>query len=145
MAFGATNPTEQLSYFGALFSANDTALAEQSLNMALHLPPQFAPYAPYIVAFVAQQHPQESWTFFTGNVDKLLSSMSGFERVSAVNQVAGGFATLIPADQIEAFLTKNVPPEAAAEVKKTMDDVHTRQAVEDRLLPQIDAFIASQT
>lgn len=145
MAMGATNPTEQLSYFGALFSAKDPALAAQSLEMSLHLPAQYASYAPYIVAFVAQQHPQESWKFFTENSDKILSSMSGFERVGAVTQVSAGFATLIPSDRIEAFLKTHVPAEAAAEVAKTMDDVHTRQAVEDRLLPQIDAYVSTQT
>jgi aminopeptidase N len=144
MAMQAKNPSEQLSFFGALFSAKDPALADQSLNMTLHLPPQYAPYAPYIVGFVAQQHPQQSWAFFTANSDKLFSSMSAFERVSAVAQTAGGFATLIPADQIEAFLKANVPADAAAEVAKTMEDVRTRQAVEDRLLPQIDAYVGSR-
>jgi aminopeptidase N len=145
MAMGATNQADQLNYFGALFSAKDPALAGQSLAMTLHLPAQYAPFAPYIVAFVAQQNPQMSWKFFTENSDKIFSSMSGFERVAAITQVAGGFATLIPADQIEAFLKAHVPTDAAAEIKKTMEDVHTKQAVEDRLLPQIDAYVASQT
>ena len=145
MAMKATNPTEQQNDFFALFGANDTALAMQSLNLSLHLPPQFAPYAPFIVGAVAQQHPQESWAFLNANSDKLFSSMSSFERVSAVSGVAGSFATLIPADQIQAFLNSHVPPDAAAQVKKTMDDVHTRQAVEDRLLPQIDAYVGTQT
>src|ERR1700730_6587872 len=79
IAMSATNPTDQVNYFGALFSAKDPALAEQSLNMSLHLPPQFAPYAPYIVAYVAQQNPQQSWKFFTENSDKIFSSMSAFD------------------------------------------------------------------
>ncbi len=144
MALKATNPTEQQNDFFALFGANDPALAMQSLNMSLHLPPQFAPFAPYIVGAVAQQHPQESWKFLSDNSDKLFSSMSSFERVAAVSQVAGQFATLIPADQIQAYLNSHVPADAANEIKKTMDDVHTRQAVEDRLLPQIDAYVGSQ-
>jgi aminopeptidase N len=144
LAFASTNPTEQVTYFGALFGAQDPALADQSLQMALHLPPQFAPYAPYIVAYVAAQHPQQAWTFLNANFDKIFGSMSSFEGVGAAAQVAGGFATLIPADQIQAFLNAHVPPDAAAEIKKTMDDVNTRQAVEDRLLPQIDAYVASQ-
>jgi aminopeptidase N len=145
MAMKATNPTEQQNDFFALFGAKDPALAQQSLNMTLHLPPQFAPFAPFIVGAVAQEHPKESWKFLNDNADKIFAPMSAFERVGAVSQVAGGFATLIPADQIEAFLKSHVPPDAAGEAKKTMDDVHTRQAVEDRLLPQIDAFVQSQT
>lgn len=144
MAMKANNPTEQQNDFFALFGANDPALAMQSLTMSLHLPPQFAPYAPYIVGAVAQQHPQESWKFLNDNSDKLFSSMSQFEKVAAVSQVAGGFATLIPAEQIQTYLNTHVPPDAANEVKKTMDDVHTRQAIEDRLLPQIDAYVGSQ-
>jgi aminopeptidase N len=145
LAFTSTNPTEQQNYFFAIFSAQDPALADQSLQMALHLPAQFAPFAPYIVSFVGQQHPQQAWTFFTQNYDKLFSASSEFEKIQGLAQVAGGFGTLIPADQLEAFLKANVPAAASAEIQKTMDDVHTRQAVEDRLLPQIDAYVASQT
>ena len=145
MAMKATNPTEQQNDFFALFSANDPALAQQSLNMSLHLPPQFAPFAPFIVGAVAQEHPQDAWKFLNDNSDKLFSSMSAFERVAAVSGVAGQFATLVPADQIDAYLKSHVPPDAAAEVKKTMDDVHTKQLVEDRLAPQIEAFVTSQS
>lgn len=143
IGMASTNPTEMFSYLGAAFSAKDPALAQQSLAMTLQLPPQFAPYAPYIVSFVAQQNPQMAWQFYTQNVDKLLSSQSEFEKIGALTGVAGGFATLIPADQIEAFLKSHVPAAASAEIAKTMEDVHTRQSIEDRLLPQIDAYLAS--
>jgi aminopeptidase N len=141
MAQKATNPTEMQNDFFSAFSAKDPQLAQQSLNMSLHLPAQFAPYAPYIVIIVGQQHPQMAWKFLNDNSAKLFDSMSAFEKVGAVSGVAGSFGTLIPADQIGAYLKAHVPPAGAGEVKKAMDGVRTRQAQKSRLLPQLDAFI----
>lgn len=144
LGMSSTNPQEQVSYLGAAFSAKDPALAQQSLEISLHLPAEFAAYAPYIVAFVSQQNPQLAWSFWTENADKIVAPMSQFEAIGAMTQVASSFATLIPADQIEAFMKAHTPPDAAPQVAKAMDDVHTRQAVEDRLVPQIDAFVKAQ-
>jgi aminopeptidase N len=144
MAIKATDPTEKQNDFFALFGAKDPQLAAQSLAMSLHLPPQFAAFAPYIVYYVGQQHPKLAWSFLKANSDKIFATMSAFERVQAVSDVASGFATLIPAADIRAYLNAHVPPAGAAEVKKAMDDIDTRQAVEDRLLPQIDAYVDSQ-
>jgi hypothetical protein len=52
---------------------------------------------------------------------------------------------LVPADQIAAYFKAHVPAEGAQQVKHAMDVINTGQATEDRLLPQIDAFLASQT
>jgi aminopeptidase N len=145
MAMKSTNSTEQEQDFFALFSARDPALAAQSLQMALHVPPQFAAFAPYIVYGVGHQHPELAWKFLNENSDTIFASLSSFEKTQGVAIVAGGFATLIPADQIRAYLTAHVPPDGVAEIKKTMDDVATKQAIEDRLVPQIDAYVASQT
>ena len=143
MAMKATNPAEQENDFFALVDAKDPALAAQSLQMSLRLPPQFAPFAPFVVSSVARENPKLAWTFLNQNTDKIFAPMSAVERTWAVTSVAGSFATMIPASDIQAYLKAHVPAENAAEAKRTMDDVTTRQAVEDWLLPQIDAYVAS--
>jgi aminopeptidase N len=143
MALGTTNPTEQQNYFFAMFGAQDKDLAQQNLAITLHLPPQFAPYAPFIVAAVAQQHPQEAWAFLNANVDKLFGSVSSFEKVAFVSGVAGAFWNGVPADQIEAFMQKNLGADGAKEIAKAMAGVRANQALQARLVPEIDAYVAT--
>ena len=143
MAVSAKNPQEQQQYFFAMFEAKDPALAQQSLMTSLHLPPQFAPYAPYIVMIVGQQHPQAAWSFLNANSAKLFSSMSQFELAQAVTGVAQGFAMHIPSADIEAYMKTHVPADGAPQVKQAMDNIQTQEAVQNRLLPQIDAYVAA--
>jgi aminopeptidase N len=145
MAMSATDSGQQIADFLAAFKANDPALAQHSLDASMHLPPEFAPLGPEIVAFVASQHPDLAWKFLNENADKLFGSMSTFERAQAITGTVQAFATLIPADQIQAFLNTHVPPDGAPQVKQAMDNIHTRQTIQDRLLPQLDAYITSQT
>ncbi len=144
MAMGATNPQEQLQLFFGLFGANEPALAEQNLQMTAHLPPQFAPFGPYIVAAVGHRHPKEAWKYLVDNHDRLFAAMSASEMAQAVTGVGQQFATLIPADQIAAYFKAHVPPDGAPQVKHAMDIINTEQVTEDRLLPQLNDFLASQ-
>ncbi|MHB8462205.1 MAG: ERAP1-like C-terminal domain-containing protein, partial [Vulcanimicrobiaceae bacterium] len=145
MAMRSTNPQEQQNDWFALFGAHDPALAKQNLNLTLHLPPQFASYAPFIVAAVGTQHPALAWKFLNDNYAKLFASTTEFESAMMSTGVAQQFATLIPADQIAAYFKAHIPADGAPQVKQAMDNINTQQAVEDRLLPQIDAYVASQS
>jgi len=144
MAMGAVDPTEQQQDFFALFSAKDMTLAQQTMQMSLHLPPQFASFAPFIVAFVGQSHPQEAWKFLNDNNNKLFANSSNFEIAQELTGVGSQFATLIPADDIAAYFKAHVPADGAPQVKHAMDGINTAQKTEDRLLPQIDAFLTAQ-
>jgi aminopeptidase N len=143
MAAAAKSPQEQQQDFFSLFGANDPALAQQSLNAALHLPPQFAPYAPFIVVEVGQSHPDLAWKFLNANSDKLFATMSQFELAQAVTGVASAFATHIPSDQIEAFMKAHAPKDGGPQIKQAMDNIHTQEAIQNRVVPQIDAYVAS--
>jgi hypothetical protein len=145
MAMGSTNPQEQQNDMFALFGAHDPTLAQQNLNLALHLPPQFAPYAPFIVAAVGTQHPVLAWKFLNDNYSKLFAATTSFESAMMATGVGQQFATLIPADQIGAYFEAHIPADGAPQVKQAMDNINTQQAVQNRLLPQIDAYVASQT
>ena len=144
MAAAARNPQEQQDDFFSLFGAKDPALAEQSLNASLHLPAQFAPYAPYIVVEVGMNHPDLAWKFLNANASTLFSTMSQFELAQAVTGVASAFATHIPSDQIEAFMKAHAPKDGGPQIKQAMDTIRTQEAIENRVLPQIDAYVASQ-
>jgi aminopeptidase N len=145
MSISARTPAEQQSDFIALYAAQDKALAQQNLATTLKLPPEFAPYAPYIVSMVAQGHPDIAWAFLNANADKLFSTMSAFERAQGVTGVVQGFATHIPSSELFRFMKAHVPADGAPQIKQAMDNIHTQEAVQRRMLPQIDAFIAAQS
>jgi len=145
IALAETNPRVQLNDFVALYGANDPALAQQNLETTAHLPPQFASYAPYFLSLVGRQHPGQAWRFLTDNHDKVFAADSAFEMVFDETYVGEQFATLIPADQIAAYFKAHVPPAGAPQVKHAMDIINTQQTIENRLLPQIDAYLASQS
>ena len=144
MALRTTNSSEQRNYFIALFRAKDKGLAQRSLNTALNLPPQLAPYAALFLTLAAQQHPQEAWSFLNAHVDGLFGSVSSGEKMFIVPIVASAFWSGIPPDEIDAFLRKNMGPDGARGVDKAMAGIRTNLALQARLLPQIDSYVASQ-
>lgn len=144
LGMGARSSIEMEQYFGALFAAKDEQLAQQNLQMALHLPPQFASFAPYIVLSVGQDHPRLAWEFLQKNRQQLFGSLSAFERTGAVSGIAASFWRGVPASQIDAFLKANVPAEAGSEIAKAMEGVHLNLQHRARLLPQIDAYAARE-
>ena len=144
LGMGARSSIEMEAYFGALFAAKDEKLAQQNLQMALHLPPQFASFAPYIVLSVGQDHPKLAWQFLQQNRQQIFGALSAFERTGAVSGIAGSFWRGVPAAQIEQFLRANVPPAASSEIAKAMENVHLNLQHRARLLPQIDAYAARE-
>lgn len=110
--------------------------------MALHLPPQFAMFAPYIVVSVGQDHPRLAWHFLTQNREKIFGALSAFERTGAVSGIASSFWRGVPASDIERFLRANVPPAASSEIAKAMENVRLGLQHRAKLLPQIDAYAA---
>jgi hypothetical protein len=64
-------------------------------------------------------------------------------KIPYVTGVAGSFWRGVPADDIETYMKANVPSDGAAQVAKAMENVHLSIAERTRLLPQIDAYVAS--
>ena len=139
----AKNPIETQTYLQAVFSAKDDALAQKSLQASLSLPPQFSSFAPIIVAIVGQDHPETAWAFLKKNDAKIFGGFSEFDRIPYVTGIAGSFWRGVPADDIQTYMSATVPKDAAAQVQKTMEDVHRQIDERSRLLPQIDAYVAS--
>lgn len=136
------NSIEMQQYFQAAFTAKDPALAQKSLDMSLQLPPQFQSFGPVIVAIVGQDHPEMAWAFLQKNTGKLFGGMSLFDRLPYVSGIASSFWRGVPADQIAAYLKANMPASAKLDIEKAMESVRLDQQHRDRLVPQIDAYVA---
>lgn len=138
------NPIQMQQYFGAAFTAKDPALAQKSLDISLKLPPQFQSFGPVIVAIVGQDHPEMAWAFLQKNTGKLFGGMSLFDRLPYVSGIAASFWRGVPADQIAAYLKANMPATAKLDIDKAMESVRLDQQRRERLVPQIDAYVASK-
>lgn len=144
LGMSSHNPIEMQSYMDAAFIAKDPALAQKSLQMSLHLPPQFQSFAPVIVAIVGQDHPRMAWAFLLKHTNALFGQMSGFDRLPYVSGIAGAFWRGVPPEQIDAYLKANLPPQASLSIDKAMAGVHLLLKHRARLLPQIDAFVKAR-
>ncbi len=139
-----TNPVEMQTYFTSAFSAKNPALAQKSLQNALSLPPQFAAFAPGIVAGVGQDNPRLAWDFFKANKTKLLSSLSTFEQTNAVTQIAQAFWNGVPESELESYVRASVPAEGAQLIAKSTESIKLSYQNRARMLPEIDAYLGAQ-
>jgi aminopeptidase N len=137
------DPIEAQTYAFAAFSAKDPALAQQSLNAALHLPPQYTSFAPIIDAIVGQDHPALAWDFLKANDAKLFAGLSEFDRIPYITGVSESFWRGVPLDDISAYMKAKVPAAASHQVDQTIEDVQRLLDERARLLPQIDAYSAA--
>jgi aminopeptidase N len=137
------NPLEVQTYFFSAFGAKDPALAQETLNAALTLPPQYSSFAPFVVSIVGQDHPALAWSFLKAHQDKLYAGLSEYDRIPYITGIAESFWRGVPADDIHDYMNANVPAAAKAEVAKAMEDVHRSIDDRERLLPQIDASVTA--
>jgi aminopeptidase N len=137
------NPLEVQTYEFSAFGAKDPALAQESLDAALTLPPQYSSFAPAIVSIVGQDHPALAWSFLKAHQDKLYGGLSEFDRIPYITGIAESFWRGVPADDIHDYMNANVPAAAKAEVAKAMEDVERALDERTRLLPQVDASVTA--
>ncbi len=137
------NPLEVQTYFAAAFSAKDPELARQSLDAALALPPQYSSFAPVIVAIVGQDHPDLAWSFLKSHQEKIFGGLSEFDRIPYITGIAESFWRGVPAADIHAYMSANVPAAAVAQVDKATENIDRLLENRTRLLPQIDANVAT--
>lgn len=147
--YKAAKNLEEGSIVGrALSHARDPALAAKNLAMATNgdIPPEAGPVAAFIgiltVATNARQ-PKLAWTFFKDNETKLVEHLSSFEKSLLVAQFLPAFWNAAPADELGAFAKAKLPPEAAVQLKKAMNEVSVAKASADRLMPPLDQWVAA--
>jgi aminopeptidase N len=143
MGMKAVDQDDQQRYLVAAFSAKDEALAQQSLQMSLKLPPALAPFASFIVSSVGTEHPDMAWAFLTAHTDKLFSAAPTFFKPLFITGAVRDFWRGIPAEKIEAYLHANIPADSGGEIAKTMVSIRANQQLASRLVPQIDTYVAS--
>jgi aminopeptidase N len=138
-----TSSEEKQNYYDALASAIDPKLAARTLEISLgdELPTS---RAIYLVAKVARQseHPDVAWQFAKAHMKQLLAKTDAL----AANSYAPGLFTFFSdaarISELERYAKSDLPPAAAKDVAKAIDEVGFRAEFKPRLATQIAAWIS---
>jgi aminopeptidase N len=138
---------KQRSYFAMARVKND-ALADQMLALTTsgEFPPEIASQRVSVVQTVAASgHAKPAWEFYKANRATLYSSLSSFELVLGIAQAPDAFWNAAAVSELEAYVHKSVPADAAPQVAKAIERVKFRKALQARLLPQVDAYVSARS
>jgi len=145
LAQKATSTEEKQRYLGALAAVKNDALAQKALDLSLtdEIPPQISQFRIRMLGEVADGHQQLAWAFFKAHNAELFKTRSTFEKILSFTGFENVFWNAAPVEEIESYTKKNVPPEAYKEVAKATERVKFRRALQDKLLPQVDAYVVN--
>ncbi len=147
LAQAAKDPTIASQYRGALMHVRDPKLAALALDIAMsnEIPPQQDSSRFRYVATAAEWNPKLAWSFFQAHSDALTNRFSLFEKMlSLSNRVPAIFWDAATPDQLEAWLTANLPPRAGEYIAKGMSRAKTDGAIRERLRDDVRTFLASR-
>lgn len=141
-----TSIEEKQNFYNALACATDPALAKRTLAIALtdELPTS---RATFLVGRVARDsdHPELAWDFADKNIKALLAKT---DALGANRYVAGlftFFSDASRAEELKQYAREKLPPTAAPEVAKVVDEVEFRAEFKKRLAAQLSAWIDSKS
>ncbi|MBX6326528.1 MAG: ERAP1-like C-terminal domain-containing protein [Chthoniobacterales bacterium] len=141
-----TSIEEKQNFYNALACATDPALAKRTLAIALtdELPTS---RATFLVGRVARDsdHPELAWDFADKNIKALLAKT---DALGANRYVAGlftFFSDASRAEELKQYAGEKLPPAAAPEVAKVVDEVEFRAEFKKRLAAQLNAWIDSKS
>jgi aminopeptidase N len=138
-----TSIEEKQNYYDALACALDLKLAARTLEISLRdeVPTS---RATQLVAKVARQseHPEAAWHFAKAHMKQLLAKTDAL----AANSYAPGLFTFFSdaarIAELERYAKSDLPPTAAKDVAKAIDEVGFRAEFKPRLIAQVANWIS---
>ena len=145
LAKQATSFEDKQRYYNAMASAQDPALAQQTLALSLtdELPSPFNAFLVYGVAGGGEQ-PALAWDFVQQHQKELDSRLDFSSRLSFVPNLMGMFTDPARADELLAYSKASLPPDAKRSVDRAVGRIRSAAALKQRELPRIDAWLQEQ-
>jgi aminopeptidase N len=141
LAKAALTTEEKSRTYSAMQAARDPALARETLALSLSGEMSTSESTRNVSAVAANEHPVLAWDYAQANIEALLKQVTFFGRNRYVADIMAPFTDAARADELEAYVKKNLPPDAMAETLKTSDRIRHYAAVKQRELPAIDAWV----
>jgi aminopeptidase N len=142
-AVKSEDPLEKGHVFEALAGVQDPALAQRMVDIALsdQVP---AGMATSLLYMLGQTHPDMTWDVVAPRLDEASLPLSQLERWGLAAFIAGGSADPRRVADLEAYEARNVPLEARKPFLGAVASIHDNQRIAQQVLPEIDAWIATQ-
>ena len=143
LATSATDPVVARRYLAALMSVRDPQLAQRALALTLsdEIPPQEFGLRARYVGTVANWNPQAAWAFYQANSEKLRRKQSSFEAMLGIARgVAATYWRAASPDELNAWLTAKLPPQAAPYIARSIARARFDIAASKRLDEQMHAI-----
>ena len=138
-----TSIEEKQNYYDALARALDPKLAARTLEISLgdELPTS---RAIFLVAKVAREseHPDVAWQFAKAHMKTLLAKTDALGANSYAPGLFNFFSDAAHISELERYAKSDLPPTAAKDVAKAIDEMGFRAEFKARLLKQIAARTA---
>ncbi len=145
LARNAKGTEERQLYYSAMADALDTELATATLTLSLtnETVPQEA--TELVIQVGANgEHKELAWEFVKQHKTELLAKVDSSERNNYVPSVLSSFSDTSRADELEAYVKKNVSEDAMIKAREGAEAIRFKAALKQRELPVIDQWIAAQ-
>jgi len=137
-----TSSEEQQNYYDALTAVRDPKLIANTLQIALtdELPTSRAVFVVGKVARYAER-PDLAWDFAKANMKALLAKTDALSANSYAPSLFTFFSDPERATELKEYAKMNLPPTAAKDVAKAVDEVEFRAEFKKRLAAQLAAAL----
>jgi aminopeptidase N len=143
LARSAADASEQQRDYMALAQVRDPQQAAQTAQIAIsaEIPPQADMLRVMMVAELAHEHPQLSWTTFSANVDELLAHQANFEQLIIAQYAPQFFWNSMPLSDLETWVRAHVDAEMSPDVERGMETARFKLAEKENLVREADAYL----
>jgi aminopeptidase N len=140
-ALAEKTPLLKSNLYTLLGTADDRALAERALRLALTDEPDLTISAGMISA-VAQTWPDLAFDFALANQDKINQRVDATSRSRYFARLAGGSSDPAMVGKLNAYAGANLAASARGDVEAAIASIQDRVKVKAARLPEIDAWLA---
>jgi aminopeptidase N len=137
-----TSIEEKQNYYDALAAAIDPKLAARTLEISLgdELPTS---RATYLVGKVGRQsdHPEVAWNFAKAHMKQLLAKTDALGANSYAPSLFNLFSDSARIAELERYAKSDLPPTAAKDVEKAIDEVGFRAEMKLRVIAQVASWL----
>lgn len=142
LAQAARTQVERQELYGLLAAAEDPALAQRALDLALSgEPPKTT--APGMIGAASGRHPSLALDFAISHWDQVQAFLEPTSSARYVPRLANGAWDAQLIEKLEAFAKTNIPPSARQDLRKAEANIRYSAAIRQKRLPEIDQWLKS--
>jgi aminopeptidase N len=126
--------------FRLLGSANDPALAQKALELALTAEPGETT-SPAIIEEVSRLHPELAWEFVQSHLEAVLSKLPESEQPKFVPRIGAWSYDPAMIDKIQRYAQSRIAPDARRKADESMTAIRERLRIRSTRLPLISKWM----